>query len=136
MWLLIKLNATKTPKIKDAKNYEDWVQLIDFWKMCSDIKPEKQGPKLILCLEGESREAAMQLSKEEIQSENGVDNIIKKLNTLYKSNETLKKFNFITEFENKSDIQSTLKNLKITLILIKLQSGEFSNSSFLTESHF
>ena len=29
------------------------------------------------------------------------------------------------EFENKNDIQSLIKNLKITLILIKLQSGDF-----------
>ena len=45
---------------------------------------------------------------------------------------------FITEleFENKNDIQSTIKNLEITLILIKLWRGEFSNSLFLSESHF
>ena len=45
---------------------------------------------------------------------------------------------FITEleFENKNDIQSTIKNLEITLILIKLWRGGFSTSLFLSISHF
>ena len=38
------------------------------------------------------------------------------------------------QFENKNDIQSLIQNLYITLILIKFQSSEFSNSLFLTET--
>ena len=96
-----KYSLTKDPpSLKDAKNYEDWLKLLKIWGLYTTIPPTKQGPSLILSLTGEARDAALELKTEDISSANGVTNIITKLNSLYKADNTLKKFNTITNFEN------------------------------------
>jgi len=87
------------PKLSDDKSFSDWKKEIEFWQIATDVKPEKQGAMIFLSLEGKSREAVRELSKEELGAATGVDAVIKKLDSLWKEDENLIAFNAYEKFE-------------------------------------
>ena len=87
------------PSLKNAKSYDDWLKLLKIWRLYTTIPAKRQGPSLILILHDEAQEAALELSETEISSETGIDNIIVKLDNLYKKDTTLQKYNTLEEFE-------------------------------------
>ena len=73
-------NNNKTPPaLSKAKNYQDWLKLIQIWRKFSDLPKAKQGPAIVLSLESEALDAVLELEEEAISAENGVDTIIAKL---------------------------------------------------------
>ena len=52
--------------------------------MVTNLKPEKQGPALVLSLSVKDRETALELTEAELTAVTGVDSVIGKLKVLYK----------------------------------------------------
>ena len=87
------------PKLSVSKSYNDWVKLINIWLALTPLEKTKQGPALILSLEGKAQEVALQLDANEISAENGAQNVINKLNSLYKKDALIEKFNDVESYE-------------------------------------
>lgn len=88
------------PPLHKAKSYEDWLLLLDFWQEYTTLPLNKQGPTLILTLQDEALEAALELKKEDVSSNNGIKNIITKLDSIYKKDKTIKNFKHLEDFED------------------------------------
>ena len=88
------------PGLDNAKHYDDWVKLVNIWKDVSDLPDNKKGPALLLTLQKEAQEAALQVATEELNGANGVKAIIDELDKIYKKNETLQKHEILDSFES------------------------------------
>ena len=112
------LNLNKDPpSLKDSKNYDDWVKLLEAWKEYTTVPKEKQGLALLLSLKDEAQDAVLELSREELYCEAGIDNCIKKLDNLFKRDDVLKRFGALDEFETYKRLDSTSMQ-KLSLIHI------------------
>ena len=50
------------PLLKNTKSYNDWIKLLEIWCQFTSLEPEKQGPAIVLTLEGEAQDAVLELS--------------------------------------------------------------------------
>ena len=66
-----------------SNSYETRLKEIEIWKPYTDVPIEKQGPAIILTLEGKAHETVLELDIENISGANGSKNIVAKLDTLY-----------------------------------------------------
>ena len=87
------------PQLNDDIAYSDWKKEIDFWQIATSIKEEKQGAAIFLSLTGKSREAVLELTKEEISGNEGVKKVIEKLDGLWKEDDKKQAFNAYEKFE-------------------------------------
>ena len=69
--------------LKEDSNYELWKKEIKLLKTFTDLDAKKQGPAIRLSLTGEAREAALELSVENLNSDTGVVQLLAKLDELY-----------------------------------------------------
>ena len=88
------------PLLSQCKNYEDWKKLMTIWKELTSLDKKKQGPALVLALDGEAQEAALELSSADISSEEGVTKIIERLDRIYAKDKLTEKFDAIEKFES------------------------------------
>ena len=88
------------PKLTPERPYADWLRLISWWQIQTDQPAAKHGPALASSLDGKALDAVLELSDEVINSADGVKEIIKKLDTLFKKNTLLQKIEDIEAFEN------------------------------------
>ena len=74
------VSYNKAPSLlSQSKDYEDWKNLIGIWTELTTLDKKKQGPSLVLTLDGKSQEAALELRSEEVSSEDGVKIILERL---------------------------------------------------------
>ena len=73
--------------------------MIGIWLPLTPLEKSKQGPALILSLEGKAQEVALQLDASEISADNGAQNVIEKSNSLYKKDALIEKFNDVESYE-------------------------------------
>ena len=92
-------NNKNPPSLSKSKSYADWLKLLDIWRKFTSLEPEKQGPAIVLSLEGEAQDAILELSTNDITDKDGVDKIIERLNRLYKKDELTEKYNALESFE-------------------------------------
>ena len=65
------LNSSKTPPyLSKCKTYEDWLKLIKIWWNFSDLPANRQGSALVLSLEDEALDAALEMDGSDISKEN------------------------------------------------------------------
>ena len=64
-------NIKSPPSLSNSKAYIDWLKLIDIWRKFTNLEPGKQGPAIVLSLEGDTAV---------ISGTDGVDKIIEQLN--------------------------------------------------------
>ena len=95
-----KTSRQAPPSLPEAKSYDDWLKLLKIWRRITDVEKSKQGSTLLLSLKGETQEAALQVSEDDIVKDDGIDYIIKELDKLYKKDDTLKKFEILDSFES------------------------------------
>ena len=88
------------PSLKDSKNYKDWVKLVKIWSSVTALGIEKQGPAVLLSLEGKSQDAALEISEEILGLDTGLEAIITRLDEIYLKYELSEKYNAIEKFEN------------------------------------
>ena len=77
------VNNKTPPYLIKAKSYSDWIRLLRLWTKFIDLDSMRQGPALIMTLEGKALDTILQLDDSEI-ADKGVNKIINKLNGLYK----------------------------------------------------
>ena len=93
--------SNKTPPLfNKSKSYSDWVRLVKLWTKFTDLEPTRQGPALVMSLEGKALDTILELDDKDISHEDGVTLIINKLNKLYKKDELNEKFEDLEKFEN------------------------------------
>ena len=80
-------NNKSQPSLSNSKSYSDWLKLIEIWRKFISLEPEKQGPAIVLSLEGEAQDAILELNTNYITDKDGVNKIIEHLNRLYKKDE-------------------------------------------------
>ena len=96
-----KSNFTKSPPLlSDTKNYTDWIKLLDLWKIFTSLEPAKQGPAVALTLQGEAQDEILELSTNKLTAADGLNNIIKRLDLIYKKDELVDKFYNLEAFES------------------------------------
>jgi len=87
------------PLLSSCKTYSDWKKLINIWTELTTLEKKKQGPALVMTLEGKAQEAALELSQAEITGENGIKQILTRLDKIYEKDRLTEKFNAIENFE-------------------------------------
>ena len=94
------MSANKTPpSLSKSKNYQDYIKKLNIWCKITSIPKKDQGGAILLTLENEAEDKVLELDENEIICDNGVANIIKQLDKIYKKNETLEKFEALDNFE-------------------------------------
>ena len=92
-------NNKSPPSLSNSKSYSDWLKLIEIWRKFTSLEPEKQGPAIVLSLEGETQDAIRELNTNDITDKDGVSKVIECLNRLYKKDELTEKYNALESFE-------------------------------------
>ena len=93
-------NRSKNPPaLSQCKTYDDWLKLVRVWRMFTDLDTERQGPALVLSLEGEAQDAVLELNEGDYVKDNGVDLILARLDKLYKKDSTITKFQALESFQ-------------------------------------
>ena len=78
------------------KTYDNWIKALSIWSKFTDLAKNKQGPALFLSLEGEAQKAVLE---DVITSDSGVKHIIERLDSIYKKDELLKKYEALEAFK-------------------------------------
>ena len=76
--------ADKPPKLKDYP-YDKWVLLVTIWSEQFITDPKSRANRvIILALEGDDQDAALEIGQTELNSDEGLELLIRKLDEKYK----------------------------------------------------
>ena len=124
------ISYKNVPKLSDKIQYEVWVKELKLWSMCCKLEKKEQGPAVVISLEGNARQAALDIDMSVLNSDDGLQAVINKLNGLYLKDENQRIYVALKTFEkyqrpaeesidnylNKFDLMyCRLKNHKIIL---------------------
>ena len=98
------------PKLANHKVYADWVRLLKLWEQFTDLDKKRQGPAVVISLSGKALDSVLELEDEKIASEDGIKNILVKLDTIYKKDELNEKFQDLEKFEDLKRLSTTSIN--------------------------
>ena len=70
------------PKLLETSIYETWVK-VKLWALCSKVDKKEQAAAVTLSLEGRAREAALELSIEDLSADDGLTELITQLDGLF-----------------------------------------------------
>ena len=101
-------NNKSPPSLSNSSSYSDWLKLIEIWRKFTSLEPEKQGPAIVLSLEGEAQDVNHELNTTDITDKDLVNKIIERLNRLYKKDELTEKYNALESFETYKRKSNTL----------------------------
>ena len=73
--------------------------MLEVWSQFTSLPKEKKGMAVFLTLKGADQEAVLELDTNEITGENGLENVIARLDKLYLKDETLQKYKAFEKFE-------------------------------------
>ena len=94
-------DTNKTPTLLSASsNYDSWKKSVTIWSTFTSLPAAKQGAAVLLTLEGSARDAVLELSEDQISGDNGLPNVIKRLDELYLKDKTLQKYKAFDAFDN------------------------------------
>ena len=89
-------SAQKPPKLSECKSYDDWIKLINIWTDFVTLDKSKHAQAIVLqALEGEARDAALEIESAELSAEDGVKKVMERLDKLYKKDELTERYNAI-----------------------------------------
>ena len=66
-----------------SKDFENWECENKIWQCLTDLETKKQVPAIYLSLEGQAKQCCADIKVETLHSDSGIDELIKKLKTLY-----------------------------------------------------
>ena len=75
--------SSKWPPCFEDLNYEAWKKNIRMWCRLTDLTASKQALAVHLSLSGRARNAFSEISLTDLEKENGVDNLLKKLDKIF-----------------------------------------------------
>ena len=88
------------PLLSASKSYDDWIKLINIWKDFTSLEKPKQALAIALSLEDKAQDVALQIPRDQLAQENGVELIIQRLDKIFKKDELSQKFNSLEAFES------------------------------------
>ena len=99
---IMAVSNMKNPPVfkEDDTDYEQWKKDIDLWSVLTDLAKVKQAISIHLSLSGRARKATSELTKTELNSENGVKTLLDKLDRVFLQDENWRCFNAYLAFEN------------------------------------
>ena len=71
------------PPLVARENYETWKKEMVLWEMATTVEKKKRAPTVFLSLTGKAREAILELDASLLNTEDGLNVLIKKLDTLF-----------------------------------------------------
>ena len=87
------------PILKSGEDFANWECEIIIWQCVTDLEKKKQAPAIYLSLEGQARQCCADIKVETLHSDSGIDELIKKLKTLYDKDAEQAAFIAYEEFE-------------------------------------
>ena len=82
--------SMKTPPSfgdSEDKDYASWKNELEIWRRMTEMVAKKQALAIVLNLSGKARQLALQVPVNELDCDNGVDNLLKKLDECFKREE-------------------------------------------------
>ena len=92
-------NATPPTLAACNNNYRDWKSLIRHWQNLCNLSPAHRASAIMLTLSGKALNAALQVPTTSLEKEDGVDTLLKRLDSLYLKDELSEKFRVVEAFE-------------------------------------
>lgn len=87
------------PQFKEDGDFDSWARDIEFWELVTDLPKKKRGPVVYLSLSTKIRQACSALTKDELNTDDGLQIITQKLKELYSVTEDQAMFNSYEKFE-------------------------------------
>jgi len=87
------------PQFTEEGDFDSWVRDMEFWELVTDLPKKKRGPVVYLSWSTKIRQACSALTKEELNTDDGLQKIIQKLKELYSVTEDQAMFNAYEKFE-------------------------------------
>ena len=88
------------PSLSECKTYEDWKKVVNIWGKFTKMEVKKQGMAVLLSLKGAAQEAVLELEEDKIDCNDGLKNVLARLDKLYLKDETLTKYQALEDFES------------------------------------
>ena len=87
------------PALSKSSSYENWLKEIKVWQKLTDLSIGKQGPAILLSLEGKARDTVLELEIDDVAADGGVKLIIDKLDKLYLKDKAQSAYEAYDRFE-------------------------------------
>ena len=71
------------PPMREESSYEEWKKEIVIWQLVTPLPAKKQGPAILLSLQGKARELCLEMDTSDITTDKGVDAVMAKLDSLF-----------------------------------------------------
>ena len=117
------------PLLSKSKSYDDWLKSVEIWRKFTTLESEKQGPAIVLSLEGMAQDAVLELDSNQISHTDGVTIIIDRLNKIYKKDRLTQNYNAL------EDCRYTKETYKRNTTSIRDFSTEFEKRYHKTKSY-
>ena len=128
-----KVNYKNPPQFEDSMEYEMWKKEGALWKTCCKLEKKEQGPALALSLQGKARMSVLELDVATLNTDDGVSQVIAKLDEIYLKDESQRKYLAMEAYE-----QYTRSNRGLEMGEPEektSQSGIFTSTSLLPRRH-
>ena len=79
----VNVNVSNPPKLDESVDYENWKKQVAMWQVCCKYEKIQQGSALALSLQGNAREAVLELSMDDLCKDTGVQLILTTLDGLF-----------------------------------------------------
>ena len=94
-----KGDYTAPPALTKDITYATWKKEISIWQLFTSLERKKQDPTIFLSLSGQAREAVLELELDKLNDDNGVKNLLEKLDKLYLKDDTYSAYEAYERFE-------------------------------------
>lgn len=94
------MSSNKNPPLLSKSSlYSDWKKKVNIWSSFTTLEKKKHGAAVLLTLDGSAEEAVLELELEIINSDDGLEKVLEKLDKLYLKDTTLEKFEALDKFD-------------------------------------
>ena len=84
------------PTLTSENEYETWKNDVKRWCQLTSLVPSKRALAVHFALSGRARNASSEIPDEHLQSDNGVEVLLTKLDAIFLQNKPLMQFNALT----------------------------------------
>ena len=85
---------------EDETDYEQWKKDVDLWTVITDLEKKNQAIVIHGSLSGRARDASSELTKAELNAEDGVDKLLTRLDRVFLQDKNWRSANAYLDFEN------------------------------------
>ena len=82
------------------KDYQTWRNEIEMWQLVTDLEKKKQAVAVALSLTGSYREVAMEVPKDDLNKDNGMETLLTKMDSAFKRETADEAYDSYEKFEN------------------------------------